>query len=35
MPAIYNVAHIFIVSMMIGVALFVPVGVNMSGELAS
>jgi len=32
MPAIYNVAHIFIVSMMIGVALFVPVGVNMSGE---
>ena len=32
MPAIYNVAHIFIVSMMIGVALLVPVGVNMSGE---
>ena len=30
MPAIYNVAHIFIVS--IGVGLLVLVGVNMSGE---
>jgi len=30
--AIYNVAHIFIVSMMIGVALLLLVGVNMSGE---
>ncbi len=32
LPAIYNVAHIFIISMMIGVALLVLVGVNMSGE---
>lgn len=31
-PAIYNVADIFIVSMMIGVALFVIVGVQMDGK---
>ena len=32
MPAIYTFARIFIVSKMIGVALLVLVGVNMSGE---
>ena len=32
MTAISNVANIFIVSMMIGVAMLVLVGVNMSGE---
>lgn len=32
MPATCNVAHIFIVSTMIGVALWVLVGVDMSGE---
>ena len=31
MPAIYNVADIFIVSMMIGVALLVLVGLNLDG----